>query len=198
MFRNLTITLLLVIGLVYTSAAQVDVANPGLGELQVDTTFYDVDSSSQIRRNGLFSIFKGKPGKAALFGLIVPAGGQAYNRRYWKIPLALGIDGWGVYNFVFNSQKFNEWNDALLAINNDEIQEYKGLSSASQIKNIRDGYRQRREYGILLMVGAHVLTIAEAFVDRHLMDFDISDDLTFGVEYGQSSKQLAVGVFYKL
>ena len=184
--------------LVFGLQAQVDVANPGMGELQVDTTFYEVDSSSQIRRNGLLTIFRGKPGKAALFGLIIPAGGQAYNRKYWKIPLALGVDGWGVYNYVFNTQKFNEWNDALIALNNNDIDSYKGLSSPSQVKTIRDGYRQRKEYGILLMVGAHVLTIAEAFVDRHLMDFDISDDLSFGVDYGQSSKQLAVGVFYKM
>lgn len=198
MLNKVCLTLFFLLGFILKTYTQVDVANPGMGEIQVDTTFYEVDSSNQIRRNGFLTIFKGKPGRAALFGLLIPGGGQAYNRRYWKVPLALGVDAWGVYNYVFNRQKFNEWNDALLALNNNEIDSFRGLSTANQIKNVRDGFRQRKEYGILLMVGAHVLTIAEAFVDRHLMDFDISDDLTFGIDYGQSSKQLAVGVFYTM
>jgi len=41
---------------------------------------------------GFFSLFKGEPGRAALYSLVIPGGGQFYNRRWWKVPLAIGAD----------------------------------------------------------------------------------------------------------
>jgi hypothetical protein len=55
-----------------------------------DTSFNEADTI--INKGGFFSIFKGKPGKAALYSLIIPGGGQIYNKKWWKVPLALGID----------------------------------------------------------------------------------------------------------
>lgn len=191
-------SILLVFSSLNSLIGQVDVGNPGLEGMQLDTTFYEPDSSNQIRRNGLFSVFNGKPGKAAFYGLIIPGGGQAYNKRYWKVPIAVAIDAAVIYNLISNTRKFNYWNDGLSAFNDDQISSFEGYVTASQIKTERDVFRKNKEYGILFVIGGHVITILEAFVDRHLIDFDISDDLTFGLHYGQSSQNIAMGVFYKL
>lgn len=49
-----------------------------------DTSYNDEDTI--INKNG-FSLFKGKPGKAALFSLVIPSGGQIYNKNGGKFPL---------------------------------------------------------------------------------------------------------------
>ena len=38
-----------------------------------------------------------RPSKAAFFSAILPGAGQAYNKKYWKIPIVWGAIGTGVY-----------------------------------------------------------------------------------------------------
>ena len=47
------------------------------------------------------------------------------------------------------------------------------------LKSRRDAFRKSREYSWVFFLGGHIITIFEAFIDRHLMEFDVSDDLTF-------------------
>lgn len=176
--------------------AQRDLGNPDATVTQVDTSFNEADSLVQINRKGMFSIFKGKPGRAAFWGLVYSGGGQVYNRRYLKAGIAMALDGFFIYRLIDSNNSYQEWNTALDQFNNEEIESFRGLTSAAQIKTIRDEFRKDREYGILFFAGSHLLTIVEAFVDRQLMDFDVSDDLTLGLDYGQSSQSLACGVFY--
>lgn len=44
------------------------------------------------------------PAKAAFYSAILPGLGQAYNKRYWKIPIVYGAIGAGVY-FIVDSNK---------------------------------------------------------------------------------------------
>ena len=37
------------------------------------------------------------PSKAAFFSAILPGLGQAYNKKYWKIPIVYGAIGTGIY-----------------------------------------------------------------------------------------------------
>lgn len=177
-----------------------DVDNPTMGTPQLDTTFTTPppQQGEKGKKEGLLSVFYGKPGRAAFYGLIIPGGGQAYNRRYWKVPLAVGLDGWAAYNLIDATVQYRRWNQALIDFNDDKINSFQDLTSASAIKRGRDTFRRQREYGILIMAGAHIFTFMEAFIDRHLTDFDVSDDLTIGWDQGQSSNTLAFGVFYTL
>src|SRR5687768_1869339 len=60
------------------------------------------------------SIPKHSPKKAALFSAIVPGLGQAYNKKYWKIPIIYaGFAGLG-YLVSFNNEYYNVYKKALL------------------------------------------------------------------------------------
>jgi len=135
------------------------------------------DNDTIINKNGFFSLFKGKPGKAALYGLLIPSGGQIYNKKWWKVPLALGIDGSLTYVLIFNRQQYNKSEKRYLELLAE------GSPLASRYKQQRDYYRKWSEYSWLWLIGGHLITVVDAFVDRHLMDFDISPDLSIVPEY---------------
>ena len=53
-----------------------------------------------------------RPSKAAFYSAILPGLGQAYNKRYWKIPLVWGAIGTGIYFYVRNDKQFDRYRDA--------------------------------------------------------------------------------------
>ena len=120
-------------------------------------------------------IFSGEPGKAALYSFIVPGGGQIYNKKWWKVPLAIGIDGWFTYKYITHRKDFKKFDkifkDYIAGIQNPE---YSMADAQSQ----RDISRRNKEYGLVYMILGHLVTVFDAYVDRHLMDFDTSENLS--------------------
>ncbi len=154
------------------SISQVDTRGINSNIVLQDSTS---DNDTIINKNGFFSLFKGKPGRAAFYSLIIPSGGQIYNRKWWKVPLALGIDGSLIYVVHWNTRQYKlSQADYLNAIATNS-------PNKSQIKLQRDYYQKYREYSWVWLIAGHLLTVVDAFVDRHLMEFDISDDLTFNL-----------------
>ena len=51
------------------------------------------------------------PAKAAFYSAILPGLGQAYNKKYWKIPIVYGAIGAGVYFIMDNNKKHNQYRD---------------------------------------------------------------------------------------
>lgn len=144
--------------------------------IEPDTSFNEADTL--INKGGFFSIFKGKPGKAALYSLIIPSGGQIYNKKWWKVPLALGIDGGLTYVLITNRKNYSVTQEAYLT-----ALVTPGSTNVARLKQQRDFYRKWSEYAWIWLIGGHILTVADAFVDRHLMDFNVSDDLTIVNKY---------------
>jgi len=129
---------------------------------------------------GIFDAFQGNPGKAALYSLILPGAGQFYNRRYWKVPLALAAEAAAIYLLNQNINEFRKWDEEwkfqlLNGTNNPDV---TSVYDPAAIKRIRDNARQNKDYGWLGLIGIHFLAAAEAFIDRHLIEFDVSDDLS--------------------
>lgn len=132
---------------------------------------------------GLFDTFSGNPGKAALYSLIFPGAGQFYNKRYWKVPIALAAEGAAIYLLADNIKTFRKWDDEwkfqlLNGTNNPDV---TNVYDPDAIKRIRDDARQRKDYSWVGLVGVHLLITAEAFIDRHLIEFDVSEDLSMHV-----------------
>jgi hypothetical protein len=48
------------------------------------------------------------PAKAAFYSAVLPGLGQAYNKKYWKIPLVYGAIGTSVYFYVDSKKKCME------------------------------------------------------------------------------------------
>ena len=128
-------------------------------------------------RNTFFTLFRGNPGKAALFSLIIPGGGQAYNKKWWKIPIAIGIDGVAYYNVYFNKSLYKKYDDIYITLANGG--KHPDFFSKQDVSPLRSAYRQKYEYAWLYFGIAHLVTVFDAFVDRHLIEFDISENLTY-------------------
>ena len=142
-----------------------------------DNTSY-TDSTSQSR-NTFKEVFSGEPGKAALYSFIIPGGGQIYNKKWWKLPLTYAIEGGAAYWLISNRQQFKYYDRIFDDLNNGIIDNQEGFTTASQVFPVRARYRKQTEYAWVFMILAHLYNTFDAYVDRHLMDFDISEDLSF-------------------
>jgi hypothetical protein len=80
----------------------------------------DVDYIPKVKTR----MFAGRPGKAALYSLIIPGAGQAYNKKYWQVPIVWGAVGTVGYFVIDNSKEYRDLRDAyrerLIAAQNGE------------------------------------------------------------------------------
>jgi hypothetical protein len=123
------------------------------------------------------------PAKAAFYSAILPGLGQAYNKRYWKIPIIYAALGTSIYFYVDNNKQYNRYRDAykrrLAGFTDDE---FWGDGSTPNISNVgltraQDTYRRNQELSILITIGIYALNIIDANVDAHLLQFNVDDNL---------------------
>jgi hypothetical protein len=131
------------------------------------------------KSTGFFKLFTGKPGKAAFYSLVFPGAGQFYNKDYWKVPIVWGAEGFMVYNIFNNTKLYKEFRDAYVLMLSDEISEYRGLTMDSDVRLVRDSYRKDMELSWVVFSIFHLLNVFEAFIDRHLMNFDVNENLGY-------------------
>ena len=168
--RALFATLFAFMVWVDVKAQQPPVTESNPSELEQDSSSYDAP-----KRNTFSVIFSGKPGRAALYSFVFPSGGQIYNKRWLKVPLALGVDGYFLYNLLNKQKEYNKYNDIVNIYNAGGT--YPDITEQSAL-NFRAAARTNREYAWVYLIVGHLVTVFDAYVDRHLMDFDISPDLT--------------------
>ena len=141
---------------------------------------------------GPISMFAGNPGRAALYSLLVPGGGQFYNKKYWKIPLVLAAEGAAISVLVNNIKIYNRWDKAFMDSIANIPNPFSEGRSTSEILDVRNSARKNRDYAIVGVVIVHIIQVADAFVHRHLIEFDVSDDLSLDI--GLPSQNLGVGL----
>ncbi len=119
------------------------------------------------------------PSKAAFYSAIVPGLGQAYNKKYWKIPLVYGAMGTSLYFYITNNKKYHSYRDAYkrrLEGYNDDPYQYLDDSRLIQAQRF---YQRNRDLSMLVTIGFYVLNIVDANVDAHLLQFNVNDNLSF-------------------
>jgi len=126
-------------------------------------------------------LFSGRPGKAMLYSLVLPGAGQAFvNKKLWKVPFVYGALGGMAYVVIDSGKQFRRFQDALIAQVDGEEHEFTGfLDSPAAIKPYRDRAQKSYENNIIYFSLLWVLQSVEAFVDAHLIGFEVSDDLSF-------------------
>ncbi|MEO5776796.1 MAG: DUF5683 domain-containing protein [Flavobacterium sp.] len=127
-----------------------------------------------------------RPTKAAFYSALLPGLGQAYNKKYWKVPIVYGAIGTSMYFYVDNNKKYHNYRDAykrrLAGFNDDQ---YQYLDNSRLIAAQRF-YQRNRDLSLLISVGFYILNIVEANVDAHLAQFNVNDKLTFQPEIYQN------------
>ncbi len=124
------------------------------------------------------------PGKAALYSTVFPGLGQVYNEKYWKLILVYGALGAGIYAIDFNNAQYNIYLDAFFTrVDTDpDNDQFVGVYDERQLIELQNIYRKYRDLSIMLTGLAYGLQILDAYVDAHLLNFDVSDDLTLNWE----------------
>lgn len=119
------------------------------------------------------------PSRAAFYSAVLPGLGQAYNKKYWKIPIVYAALGTGIYFYIDNNNKYNRYRRAYkqrLAGIKDEFSLV--VTDANALIDAQEFYQRNRDLSLLLTVIAYVLNIVDANVDAHLLQFNVSDDLS--------------------
>lgn len=177
--------------------------NVSIAQTEIPDSTY---TATEEKSNSFTSIFYGEPGKAALLALVIPGGGQAYNKKYWKVPIALAIEYFAFKNL---SQSISEVRK-VSECRRSYIEEDPSLSSScirvdemmnettimeDEVFEEWNSARGKKETAWMIMGGAHLLTIVEAFVDRHLINFDTDEDLSYhnmpSADYNKLSNVIA-------
>ena len=155
---------------------------PGGGfEIQPDTVPQYEGELPEAQRARMFA---GKPGKAALYSLILPGAGQFYNKRYWKVPIVWGAVGGVTAVVVYNTDQYktfkHEYRKRL-------IEEMAGeppapgiyeFATTETLRSLRDQANRNRQLSIIILSLTWITQSAEAFVDAHLREFDMSEDIS--------------------
>ncbi len=129
--------------------------------------------------------------KVAIFrSAVLPGWGQAYNKKYWKIPIVYGALGTTVAVFLFNIKTYNELRQAVI-YKSDTIPGNDLLIPAEfrnfrvqDLQYYRNSYRQYIDYSVLVFLLVWGLNVVDAAVDAHLKAFDVSSDLSLKVKPG--------------
>jgi hypothetical protein len=139
-----------------------------------DTT--QAGKKDTTKRNTFLTIFNGNPGRAALYSFILPGAGQAYNKKWLKVPLAWAVDGVAGYWVYFTRKQYREYDSIYKALLRKET--VPNFNSPNDVLPLRTGWRQRSEYAWVYFTIAHLVTVFDAYVDRHLIEFDIDDNIS--------------------
>ena len=137
---------------------------------------------------------------------LLPGLGQAYNKKYWKVPLI--YSGFAVigYFVVSNNQQYQIFQNAFkVRANKDTANpaygEYINKFSQNQLQEIRDYYRRYRDLNWILGGLLYILNVVDADVDAHLFYFDVSDKLTLNWKpdlYQDTKLRNYAGLTFKL
>lgn len=134
------------------------------------------------------------PAKAAFYSAVLPGLGQAYNKKYWKIPLVYAALGTGVYFYVNNNKQYNRYRDAyksrLAGFTNDEFY-FDANGNKLEIPRVTDDgllraqklFRRNKEISLLVTIGLYALNIIDANVDAHLMQYNVDENLSLAPHY---------------
>lgn len=135
--------------------AQSELIKPDI--VQTDTTKFEMKKSAW---------------GAVLRSAIIPGFGQFYNESYWKIPVVWGALGYLSYLWIDSNNNYKSFRD-LFAAN----------QSNSSYLSLREFYRDQRDLNAVFIGLVYFLNLVDAYVDAHLFDFDVSEEIQANTYY---------------
>ncbi len=153
---------------------------------KVDTLPIPISDTIKAKPKKAFKNFLKKdypsPKKAVLLA-IVPGMGQIYNKKYWKLPLVYGALGGVIYSIKHNTTEYKKL-VLSLAIRNGTVTNmedpFGGLNIPDNaIEAQRNSFDKNRQLSWIGLIGFYLISAGDAFVDAHLKDFNVDDDISF-------------------
>lgn len=174
--------------------------NDSLNAIKTDSLSVVVDTTFSKKRKTEqdWSTWRPDPKRALWLALVIPGGGQIYNRKYWKLPLVYGGFIGCMYAMSWNNTMYKDYSQAYIDLmdNDPSTQSYNqflhlGMKITTEadkkryqdiFRKRKDKYRRWRDLSFFVMLGVYALSVIDAYVDAELSVFDISDDLSLRVE----------------
>ena len=109
------------------------------------------------------------PAKALIFALVLPGMGQAYNGKYWKIPIVWGALGVAGYAINYNTGQYeNALYNYILEENSDN-------------ERIVRGWKRNMELSYIVAILVYGLQMLDAYVDANMYSWDVNENLSLRV-----------------
>ncbi len=123
------------------------------------------------------------PATAAFYSAVVPGLGQAYNKKYWKIPVIYAALGTSIYFYTDLNKQYNRYRDAYKlrkAGLPDEFTDSFGNVTLSEesLERAQTRIRRERDLALVITFGIYALQIIEASVNAHLLKFNTNKNLS--------------------
>ncbi|TWI79415.1 hypothetical protein IQ13_3819 [Lacibacter cauensis] len=194
--RQIIFFLFLFIGVAVSSHAQDSVV--AVKPAAADTAFTKKDSVKPKPEHS--------PRKATIRSAIIPGWGQAYNKKYWKIPIVYGALGTAAGFFIYNRKEYTDARDAYRNMmdgdpsNNNLIKPRFQPVDPEAVRQYRIAVRQYVDYSVLAFIILWGLNVVDATVDGHLKAFEVNDNLSLHINpsYSPQTRQANVGLVLKL
>ncbi len=122
------------------------------------------------------------PRKAGLYSAVLPGLGQAYNKKYWKMPIIYGGFigfGFGINFYQVRRKKFRA---ELFSILESGAGTSESGFNEAQLRTIVDKARRERDYLMVLTGILYMLNIVDAHIDSHLKEFDLNEKLKLSLD----------------
>ncbi|CAH0335022.1 hypothetical protein FVB9288_00641 [Flavobacterium sp. CECT 9288] len=118
------------------------------------------------------------PAKAAFFSAVLPGLGQAYNKKYWKIPLVYGAIGTSIYFYADNNKKYRQYRTAYKRRLEGVVTEDLAFLDNNRLIAGQKFYQRNRDLSALVTLAFYALNIIDANVDAALLQFNVDENLS--------------------
>ena len=141
-------------------------------------------------------VFIPNPTKATWLALVIPGGGQIYNRKYWKLPIIYGGFAGCAYALTWNGKMYKDYMQAYKDASKGNwdassitdllppgyIDRVSQTQIVEPLRKRKDTYRRYRDLSIFAFIGVYLISVIDAYVDAELSNFDITPDLSMRIE----------------
>ncbi len=121
---------------------------------------------------------------------VVPGWGQIYNRQFYKLPFVYAGLGGILASAIYNNERYLAHRHALLYARDpvvheryaNDAAEFADIIQSGQFEQFlrprRDAYRRNRDLSYIGVGLFYALTVLDAYVNAHLLDFDVDENLS--------------------
>jgi hypothetical protein len=138
--------------------------------------FYGImDAMEIIHKSRQDSSFSLSGNSAFWWGLLIPGGGQLYNRKFGKFGMLWMALGAGIVSAYQRQQMVDYFQNRINAVKAESADESLGNSDLDHLKKRVTEYRKKRNQYFWAMTLLHLYAVGDAVVDAILNDFDTPD-----------------------
>lgn len=131
--------------------------------------------------------------KAIILSAVVPGAGQIYNHRampkgrkkaFWKVPLIYaGLGATGYYLVTNQQQQISLKKEYTYREENGVPNDPKWIAYDDYgVLTLYNQYLNWRDLSILAFGAVYILQVADAGIEAHFVNFDVSEDLSLSIE----------------